>query len=76
MKRQSSAGFLVSLADELALMPYKGIAGGCNRTNEDNASLHHFPKGNSLRKQWSAAVGRYRADWEGPTDISMVHPGS
>ena len=65
MERQSSAGFLVSLADELALMPYKGIAGGYSGTNEDTVSLHHFPKGDSMRKQWSAAVGRYRADYEG-----------
>ena len=45
VKRQSAAGFLVSLADKRALMPYKGVAGGYSRTNEDNVSLHHFPKG-------------------------------
>ena len=42
---QSAAGFLVSLADKLTLMPYKGVAGGYSRTNEDKVSLHHFPKG-------------------------------
>ena len=70
--RQSSVGFHSFLAYELALMPYKCVAGGCSRTNGDNVSLHHFPKGDSLRKQWSAAVGRYRQDWEGPTDMSML----
>ena len=53
------------------LMSYKCVAGGCSRTSGD-VLLHRFPKIDRLRKRWSAAVGRYREDWEGPTNMSML----
>ena len=67
-RRRSSAGSHIALA----LMPYKCVAGGCSRTSGNNVLLHHFLKINHLGKRWSAAVGRYREDWEGSTDMSML----
>lgn len=34
----------------------------CNKTNEDNVSLHQFPKDPSLRRQWIAFVLAKRDD--------------
>ena len=57
MGRQLPAGFHVSLADELVPMPHKCVAGGCSRARRQQ-SLLHFPKGDSLKKRWPAAIGR------------------
>ena len=53
-------------------MPNKCVAWGCSRGNEDGVTLHHFPKDVNLRQRWSAAVARYRKDWKGPSNASML----
>ena len=64
MERHTLTGFHVPLADELAPMHHKCVAGGCSRPSGGidlwwmQQSLLHFTKSDSLKKRWPAAVGR------------------
>ena len=53
-------------------MPKRCVAGGCNRSTEGGFSLHTFPKDPTRKVKWSSNVRRWRSDWNGPTDHSVV----
>ena len=53
-------------------MPKRCVAGWCNRSTEGGFSLHTFPKDPARKVKWSSNVGRWRSDWNGPTDHSVV----
>ena len=56
----------------IGAMPKCCVAGGCSRGSEGGFSLHAFPKDPVRRTLWSEQVARYRADWTGPTEHSMI----
>ena len=53
-------------------MPKHCVAGGFNRSTEGGFSLHTFPKDPVRKAKWSSNVGRWRSDWNEPTDHLVV----
>ena len=48
------------------------IAAGCSNTNSDGLSLFQFPRDPSLRMLWTREVQRTIANWQGPSDYSVL----
>ena len=48
------------------------VAAGCSNTNSDGVSLFQFPRDPALRMQWTREVQRTRANWQGPSDYSVL----
>ena len=48
------------------------VATGCSNTYKDGVSLFQFPRDPALRKQWTMEVQRTRANWQGPSDNSVL----
>ena len=48
------------------------VAAGCSNTYSDGVSLFQFPRDPALRAQWTKEVQRTRADWQGPSDYSVL----
>ena len=48
------------------------VATGCSNTYKDGVSLFQFPRDPALRKQWTKEVQRTRANWQGPSDNSIL----
>ena len=48
------------------------VAAGCSNTNSDGVSLFQFPQDTALRMQWTREVERTRANWQGPSDYSVL----
>ena len=48
------------------------VAAGCSNTYSDNVSLFKFPKDPVLRHKWVKNVQRTRAQWNGPSDHSVL----
>lgn len=48
------------------------VAAGCSNTHSDGVSLFQFPRDPALRIQWIKEVQRTRANWQGPSDYSVL----
>ena len=48
------------------------VATGCSNTYKDGISLYTFPRDPALRKQWTKGVQRTCANWQGPSNNSVL----
>ena len=48
------------------------VATGYSNTYKDGISLLQFPRDPALRKQWTKEVQRTCANWQGPSDNSVL----
>ena len=48
------------------------IAVGCSNTYSDGVSLFQFLRDPAIRAQWTKEVQRTRANWQGPSDYSVL----
>ena len=48
------------------------VTAGCSNTNCDGVSLFQFSQDPALRMQWTREVQRTRANWQGPSDYSVL----
>ncbi|XP_061900366.1 uncharacterized protein LOC133648361 isoform X1 [Entelurus aequoreus] len=53
-------------------MPSRCVAVGCSNTTKEGVSLHTFPRNKKMRKVWTAQIKLTRAEWDGPSERSVV----